>query len=500
MLRVYQLASLPGRLRLWIGTSDLYAAQERRPVIFVEGRPVATMRVDGDGPELDSPRIEMASGGTVQPVANLACGVYEVDGNFPSGRTARVTVTLGEQNDFVDAQVLPAEIGSEPLNVLVASCYFHPEFLAADFARALDAVGDGAKEGKGRGRIDLVLLLGDQVYLDVPLRRQNAHDREALAIEFGKKYAANWFSPPGRSGLQSLMKLGPVLFGGDDHELWNNAPYLCAWVAAVHSERGQANWRAAALGLFRAFQAGGLWPGDGDPSGSAEVQRWRCLDVAPFSFFFCDAIWQRQHEQLLAADTRWALSQWVARLNQKKWSGVFCSGVSLLERKNGSRTKAQLIDAVPADFGDGAEILRILASVHAPQSLLLLGGDFHFGRICAAGRTPYLGDVVELLSSPVALVASPWDAVTRIGGLWSKWPRHSEPGFDLGWVPGRSSPVPPKKERKRLGKRGDHLCLLKLYKDGKAQARFFGLRDDASDDPPSRAIELFPAFGEARNW
>lgn len=498
MLRVYQLASTPGRLRLWIGTDNLYSAGNGRPAVFVNSNPVKVTRVDGAAFELESPRIPIEDGRTVQPLHSIGCGVYDVDGLFPSESPLLVRVALGLEDDAVKAHVLPAEIGPDPLHVLVASCYYHPKRLSKELGDAIEATRQAAKTPLG-GRIDLVLLLGDQVYLDLPLR-PTPNDRAELGREFGAKYVANWLSEPGRSGLSALMKLGPVLCIGDDHELWNNAPFSCPWVTTSWSENGRANWRAAALGLFRTFQEGGPWPGDGDPPGRADVQRWRCLDVPPYSFFFCDTLWQRTTERLLTEATRQALAAWVVRLNDKGWHGIFCSGVSLLQKKNALRSKAALIDAVPADFADGPEILGILAQIQEPRSLLILGGDFHFGRTCSAPRLFRLGDVTELLASPVALVDSPLDVSKAIRGFWSDWPRHEDPNFDLGKVLGRHSPVPPASDRARLGKRGDHLCLLKLYESGTVQARFIGLRDHRRDASRSQALELFPAFGETRGW
>jgi hypothetical protein len=95
----------------------------------------------------------------------------------------------------------------------------------------------------GPPRPDLMLLTGDQVYLDTPwwayLLQARATPRTNALLE----YWASWGMQLGRDGrkrlgLRPLLTDGPTWFLPDDHEFWNNWPH--ASVTAKHSFLNQA--------------------------------------------------------------------------------------------------------------------------------------------------------------------------------------------------------------------------------------------------------------------
>jgi hypothetical protein len=196
-------------------------------------------------------------------------GVYEFSGLDP-GTIHRVQVEIGdtEYSDVLQARTLPAELGNEPFRVLLASCFDYetdPTGLAGQLVAGL------------KPPPDLTLLVGDQVYLDLPLRLLIGSE-PTLARQFEGKYLANWTIPVGRgtTGYARILDVAPTTCVPDDHEFWNNFPQPSLVAPMTFTPGARRSWTNAALAMYRAFQQNEATP-------TSEI-----IEINPLSFFLMD--------------------------------------------------------------------------------------------------------------------------------------------------------------------------------------------------------------------
>src|SRR5688572_15411640 len=143
----------------------------------VQGAASPTLRFSLDGQQV-TPAVRQA----LQPVRDAAhigrdknthTGLYAFEQLQP-GRSYRLTVsvpgtTLAAQTTL---KVLPSEVPAEPnggLHVLLASCFYAQQVNPATLIGTLRAACAAVPRRPARSGPDLGLLMGDQVYLDMPL-------------------------------------------------------------------------------------------------------------------------------------------------------------------------------------------------------------------------------------------------------------------------------------------------------------------------------------------
>ena len=280
----------------------------------------------------------------------------------------------------------------------------------------------------------MTLLLGDQVYLDLPTFGIFGGGLRKLAKKFEKDYRLNW---TGSTGYAKILGAAPSVSIPDDHEYWNNYPHAATVIGQTWTQDGRDNWELAAKRMYEAFQLprpGAL----GDP-----VE----LDVPPLSFFLMDtrSLRNRDREFALSADAHERFRKWVDRVVASGSFGVIASGQPLLDKKKGS-FKGRVVDFSLPDYDDYPTIAKELARLgDGGRQFLLLTGDVHWGRVTKGTdmnlNRPGGGGFYEVISSPTSLVASIGkDQVkTLFGGIKSifgssdPFPRHSDakepPGF-----------------------------------------------------------------------
>ncbi|MDD9980753.1 MAG: hypothetical protein OXU81_05255, partial [Gammaproteobacteria bacterium] len=125
----------------------------------------------------------------VKPAERRAfTGVYEFTGLAPAS-LHRVLVSAPDgRSAELSARILPAEVpggSAESFRVLLVSCFD----LGMD---PTGRVGHVVASLPEQMRPHLTLLLGDQVYLDLPTLKDFKDDIKWLAREFESKYISNW--------------------------------------------------------------------------------------------------------------------------------------------------------------------------------------------------------------------------------------------------------------------------------------------------------------------
>jgi hypothetical protein len=410
-LTLHPRAAPPDRLRLWLGAfgrqpADLAWSVDGRPAQAQPLRPIAPAhRWD----------------------ATTWTGIFELGGaagpRIAPGSHHRVEVhetAAPARRAHLDLSSLPAEVPREldrTFNVLLVSCFHRDEDKTGRLGRLVAGL-------PVHRRPHLSLLMGDQVYLDLPTIRNFGTSRSWLAQDFEAKYRDNWRGP---GGYASVLDAAPSVAVPDDHEYWNNYPHRSPFIQNSWKESHRANWRAAADALFESFQLAA-------PAALGEPVE---VDVPPLSFLLLDNRSQRQPDRSrsLASGALARVTAWVDRLIAEDRFGAVVTGQSLLDPAVGNLEGA-VADRVLANYGDYRDLIDQLARLsEAGRPVLLLTGDVHWGRVVRIhrnGRTRFL----EVISSPSALVTSVGaDQLTSLkaslgnlfGGDRDPTFRHSEP-------------------------------------------------------------------------
>lgn len=340
-----------------------------------------------------------------------------VDGQIVATATA---TTLPER--------LPV-VGEQPLVLVLGSCFCGAEDKSgragAAFARLPPAL-----------QPDLKILCGDQVYLDSPFFQfLLPHTRQGLAEIFLANYANTWSQSGDRQGYTQVLGGGSNVFTSDDHEFWNNAPFPSFSVNTFRKPDRDAWWELAHE-LYASFQT---------PASDPIVRRF---DAGALSMLVADTRIARSHDRttLIPPAGMATIVSWIRDLRAP---GILVVGQPLFAPKTG--WSGHVKDWNLPDFEQYAVICRAL--LDAPQPLLILTGDVHYGRVSTA--TTHRGvELIEVIASPMSLVT---------GGGTPKW--EAPPAlFPAEAIPGAAQiPVTPLATWTRAR---NHFVTIELWQNG----------------------------------
>lgn len=419
-----------GALQVFVG--DFGATALRAVSFTLDGapaqpialRPLASVRGPRHGVEADSRQ------------KRAFTGCYEFRGLTP-GRLYRVGVRVGTDDPlWLDRRVLPERVASDidgGFDVLLSSCFYRAENDAGALTRAVRQLVASARPKRAGGRSpDMALLMGDQVYLDLPTFKNFPDRLDWLAATFEDDYRQNW-----EFSLAEVLAAAPFACLPDDHEFWNNAPHPSPQNGNTQSESGRRNWLEAASLSYEAF-AKPFVAGEGATGLGDATDQPLVIDVHPLSFFLADGRSKRSPDRAFAftPECRAALRGWLDRLAREGRVGVFVCGQSLL-RAATSNLRGSIFDWELPNYDDYAEVMAELG--RARQRLLLLTGDVHWGRVSTGvnriGGEPLLQEVVV---SPLSLVTTVGLDQAKIAASWlsgqplfghqgpkNQWPRHA---------------------------------------------------------------------------
>ena len=426
-------AAPPGELQVWLG---------------------ATGPPTGRGPEwrLDGvitvPRI-------VRPFAAGPGGAFTGLFSFPGvvpGSVHEVAVGTGTELATLRVRALPAEVpadGFETFNVLLVSCFHRDEDKTGNAGRVV---------GQLPVKPDLTLLMGDQVYLDLPtLADFKSEDPRWLAGKFQTDYVRNWIEP---RGYAQILHAAPSAAIPDDHEYWNNAPHPSPVVPDTWHDQRRANWQRVAGQMYDAFQLSA--PGR---------ERMLTLDVAPLSFFLMDNRTFRRTDRsaTLHPTGLQQLRSWVDGVIAGERYGVIVTGQSLFQKAT-PWLQGRLADRHLADYDDYPAIMaEILRLARSGRPALCLTGDVHYGQVVTATEAGTGAQLHEVISSPSSLVTTVGkdqfsSVISGIGGLFG----HGDPNRRHRNAPPVENPPGLSLHRHypRHGEKGDHVVLLRFRRSG----------------------------------
>lgn len=486
-------AAPSGCARIWIG---ILAPRAPALTWFLDGNPVAPARILPLRPLASAIPAELLG---ALPADNFI-GVFEISDLDP-GTTYLVSVRASMPDAAASAELRTRTLLSSvpslldgTFNVLLASCFYQAEDKTGQ-------AGVFAGQLNGAARPDLTLLLGDQVYLDLPTLANFPDDAAALARRFEGDYRANW---QGEAGYSQLLRLAPAVSVPDDHEYWNNFPHGSPFIQNSWTQSGRDNWTAAAAALYKAFQFS-YEPEAYYHGGPAELGDASVIDVEPLSFFLADGRSKRDpgRATVLTARGKEQLEHWVSDSIQKRHIGIFVTGQSMLDSPAGG-LKGTLAGYQLSNYGDFSDITHALGRfAEAGLPIIMITGDVHWGRVAAA-RDARTGreSIFEIISSPTSLVSTVGkDQLIalqgKITGQTEAWPRHSSPGsvpkflwfgnFGARFVCSRMHE-----------QRGNHFALLSFARSGagvRLRTTYHPIHEDLNLRKPQavREITLIPA-------
>jgi hypothetical protein len=323
----------------------------------------------------------------------MAVREYRIAGGAPG---ELYEVTIPEHGRTLFWRTLPhalPERGS--VNLLIGSCFWINDDREGHYAAAV-------RELVQREQPVLKLLMGDQLYVDVPWPTQNplGNIRRALAA----RYEEYW----GDAAYREVLAACPTLVTCDDHEFWNDYPEFQVHVP-LSWKPGESG--SALAELYDAYQSA-LNP---------EGRRWFSFKIDPVSFFVADTRSNRSPRreyplgrpgapkpgQRLMLDDQWdALERWGRSLTGP---GVLVLPQPLL-KEGGSRFDLTLVDFKDSDRLGGVfeSVFRGQTEDGNPHDILILTGDIHTGRISSAQIMGFSrGTAYELVASPASRV-TPW--------------------------------------------------------------------------------------------
>ena len=410
------------RIRVWLGVSGV--TKPPRLTWLLDGQPARPSIIRA----LQSarPAGPRASGGVPAHTPRVFTGIYECPGLQPDTSHDLVVQVDGEPPESLTVRTLPDGLPSgmnEWFNVLLVSCFHR-----AEDRKGL--VGTVVSRLPPAWKPHVTLLMGDQVYLDLPTLKNFPIGTAELAEKFERDYWANWALPP---GFPQVLRLAPSVSLPDDHEFWNNYPHASPTIQNSYTKSGRQNWRRAAEMMYDAFQSACV-----TQAGVSQPGGYYRLEVPPVSIFLADSRWNRNEtrKESFSSATRKHLKAWAKNVARRRWYGVFVTGQSLYDLAAG-RVKGAVGEYTLPNYDDYPDVIQTLMTLPSQGCpLVCITGDVHWGRVAQA-RDSMTGRVAihEIISSPASLVSTiGMDQWKRLRGVFSgwfgtpdPWPRHSEP-------------------------------------------------------------------------
>ncbi|MGB1275254.1 MAG: alkaline phosphatase D family protein, partial [Nannocystaceae bacterium] len=383
---LFPRAAPPGNIRVWVGLTQ----QPDHPP------PVLTWELNGKPARPSKHRwAPLRTGELRDPGTKLHTwtGSFEfaVAKTSTLHRVAACADASGLEREIA-LRSLPARIPDDGLHLLLSSCFCHYEAEASKVSVALENAKKACPRRPGTSGPDLALLMGDQVYLDLPSTEVLPRTAHELASVFERKYLENWRTYPGNyPSLANLLAAAPALTIPDDHEFWNNFPTASPVVQSTWSAQGRATYTAAARAMVDGFQT---------PLDAPKPLR---LDIDPLSLLALDTRTHRTSNRLLTDDALGELYRWVGELRPGQ-VGILVTGQSLFMPRVASMS-GNVTDWETPNYLDFKRIVTALCQ--APCRIICLTGDVHWGRVIkAASLQPGVRpDVFEVIVSPLSLVS-----------------------------------------------------------------------------------------------
>jgi hypothetical protein len=283
----------------------------------------------------------------------------------------------------------------KPFTVGIGSC-FYTEHDGGDAGQAYEALYNNEKL-----RPDIKFLSGDQVYADIglgwyPLNKSDCQDRIA------DHYADSW------KYLRSILRRGGTWMISDDHEYWNNFPFLKGFnpylVTLDLNDSFRKRWQEAAqMGV----------------SNIQQVKPVRTFEIGDdISFCVADLRMERTKKVFLSQESHKKLISWIDKL---KTPGVLVIPQPLIAGKGDKK------DSNLPDWSQYNDVLRSIEK--GKHDIVVLTGDVHYGRVSQVLVGNSENKLTEIITSPLS-------NLSEINGIATSGPEKSGKKFPVVSVNG----------------------------------------------------------------
>lgn len=385
-------------------------------------------------------------------------GVFQFNNLLPSTRYT-IEVRGGGESASLSVYTLPDAVTDrmgEWFNIMLVSCFYQPEDrqgLAGELVSRIPLPL----------RPHMTLLMGDQVYLDLPTLQDFKDDVGWLARKFERDYTCNWRGP---NGFARLLAAAPAVSTPDDHEYWNNFPHMSLWIGNSWSKAGRDRWTQAGRMMYEGFQLAA--PG--------AIGDHLVVEIPPLSIFVADTRSLRDPDNMnmLRPGGIQPIVDWANDVAARGRFGILVTGQSLLD-KPASDLEGKFADYALANYNEFTPLVQALDRLaEAGREVILITGDVHWGRVAEAmNRTDARKKIFEVISSPTSLVTTVgYDQFAKIAsfvkGLFGRkdpWPRHADPD-DVPHFLARQVLGPKYGCVKYHGQKGNHVAILSFRQVG----------------------------------
>lgn len=274
---------------------------------------------------------------------------------------------------------------SEGLNVAMGSC-FSEQYDGGSVSLAYEAL---YKANIADVSPHFNFLLGDQVYLDVGLDSLSPQTRE-IRERIAGDYALHW------NALQGVFKSGATWFLPDDHEFWNNYPFLSwknPYTQALRIDKVKHIWKQTARDGINNIQ---------------NAKPVRVIEIGE-DLTFCLADFRSKRTEKRLLQTQY-FNQVLAWFETLKSPGVLVISQPLIDEAGDEDMKLP-------NYDQYAQLLRAMQD--AAHDVLVLAGDLHCGRVAsfqfkAASRVDGECRVMhEVVASPLSNLSGPTSLAAR---------------------------------------------------------------------------------------
>ena len=305
-------------------------------------------------------------------------------------------------------RTLPSRLpsaGDGAFTIGLGSCFYNHR----DGGSAAAAYKALYERGERDERPDVTVLTGDQVYLDIGFDSLSLipwEIRERIADD----YALHW------QALGSILSRGGTWMLPDDHEYWNDYPFvdsLLPNLLALRMRGVRTIWKRAAR------------------DGVKHIQRSPVVESfmlgADLTVCLADLRSHRSGDRFLPEPDFRKLLAWA---RGRSCPGVLAIPQPLLVTRNHAERNLRSFRR------QYVQLLAALADV--PHDVVVLSGDVHFGRIASVPIGTRGARLIEIVSSPLSNLTLLNGVATNVAVAQPAEFPSADAAADLGW---RSRPV-----------------------------------------------------------
>ena len=305
-------------------------------------------------------------------------------------------------------RTLPSRLppaGDGAFTIGLGSCFYNHR----DGGCAAAAYKALYEHGVPAERPDVTVLTGDQVYLDIGFDSLSLIPRE-IRERIADDYALHW------QALGSILSRGGTWMLPDDHEYWNDYPFvdsLLPNLLALRVREVRRIWKRAARDGVRHIQR------------SPVVESFAL--GADLTVCLADLRSHRAGDRFLPEPDFGKLLAWA---RDRSCPGVLAIPQPLLVTRNHAERNLRSFRR------QYAQLLGALAD--APHDVVVLSGDVHFGRIASVPIGTRGARLIEIISSPLSNLTLLNGIAANVAVAQPVDFPPADAAADLGW---RSRPV-----------------------------------------------------------